>query len=94
MWVAVTGVAALAVGFVAGLWAYQTLYVNFVSRIEASWKAKLSLIQAQRAQVVQRAQDVRESLVKRHGIDLSDKHQAVVDEEIEKILGKGPGPHA
>ena len=88
--VAVIGVMALGVGFLSGLWCYAHVYQHFFARAEETAKRRVAVaVSAERAGK-QRVEEVRRRMRAQWGDDLSAKHQEVMDEEIEKVLGAGP----
>lgn len=77
-------------GFAAGLWAYAHVYQHFLGRTEESVRRKFVLEQqtAKRREI--EAVRAKAEMRKFYGDDLSSKHVEVMDEEIERVLAKGP----
>ena len=90
MIVAIAAVVGLVIGFLTGLAVYAQVYSNFLVRAEARAQKRLSAELMRQKMVDQKALTLRRKLREQYGDDLSVKHQEVVDEEIERILGAGP----
>ena len=88
--IALAGLASFIVGFLAGVAAYSKLYSDFLVRAETRAQKRLSAELMRQKMVDQKALTLRRKLREQYGDDLSVKHQEVVDEEIERILGAGP----
>ena len=80
----------MGAGFVAGVWAYATVHANFFNRVEDSVKRRVAIALAAEREKRGKVEEVRKRLVDQWGPDLSQKHQEVISEEVERVLGAGP----
>lgn len=83
--------AFLAAGFFVGLRTRDRL-ANALSRdVEARTILRLQRERRHAVDVSRKIAETKRKLREQHGGDLGPEHEAVVDEEIERILGVGPG---
>lgn len=80
----------LGLGVLAGLWIYAHVYGHFLAREEdrANRKVLKALQEHNKKQVD--AKLVAQRLKEMYGNDLSARHQEVISEEVERVLGTGP----
>ena len=84
---AAIGVAALIAGFLSGVWAYANIHSHFFGKVEEQVKRRVHLALVAEREKKVKLDEVRRNIVQQWGPDLSSKHQAVIDEEIEQVLG-------
>ena len=84
---AAIGVGALTAGFIAGVWAYAKIHEHFFGKVEEQVKRRVHLALLAEREKKSKLDEVRRNIVQQWGPDLSSKHQAVIDEEIEQVLG-------
>lgn len=83
-------VAGFLSGFLSGLWVYAHIYQHFMAVAErkAALRAQAA-INAERAGRL-KVDEVRKRIVSQYGPDLSERHQEVLNEEVERVLSGGP----
>ncbi len=81
------GVAALAVGFLAGLFAYSHVHQHFFAKAEELSKKRVTSAINQERATQAKLREARQRMRQQFGPDLSAKHADVIDEEVEKVLG-------
>ena len=86
----IVGVASLALGFFAGLFAYAHVFQHFFARAEELSKKRVTSAINQERATQAKLRETRQRLRSQFGPDLSAKHADVIDEEVEKILSGGP----
>lgn len=90
MVIGIVGLASFVVGFGIGVFAYAHVHAHFFAKAEALYKRKLAVEMSKKVGLEQVRIETKRKLQERYGTDLSQKHQQVIDEEVEAILGAGP----
>ena len=83
-------VPALIAGFIVGVYAYAHVHGHFFGKVEESVKRRVAIALAAEREKRGKVEEVRKRLVDQWGPDLSEKHQEVISEEVERVLSAGP----
>jgi hypothetical protein len=74
-------------GFALGCFAYSMTYAVFRHMMESQAKVRLAAYEAKVLANRAKVESIKDRLKDTYGSDLSKRHEVIVDEEIEKILG-------